>query len=102
MKNYIIKGDLKMNKNELISAVAESAELSKKDATAAVNATIDAISKAMAEGDKVQLIGFGTFETRERSAKMAKNPRTGESVEVPACKAPAFKAGKALKELVNK
>jgi DNA-binding protein HU-beta len=56
----------------------------------------------MAEGDKVQLIGFGTFETRERSAKTAKNPRTGETVEVPACKAPAFKAGKALKELVNK
>jgi DNA-binding protein HU-beta len=56
----------------------------------------------MAEGDKVQLIGFGTFETRERSAKTAKNPRTGEAVEVPACKAPAFKAGKALKELVNK
>jgi DNA-binding protein HU-beta len=91
-----------MNKNELISAVADAAELSKKDATAAVNATIDAISKAMAEGDKVQLIGFGTFETRERSAKTAKNPRTGETVEVPACKAPAFKAGKALKELVNK
>jgi DNA-binding protein HU-beta len=91
-----------MNKNELISAVSEATELSKKDATAAVNATIDAISKAMAEGDKVQLIGFGTFETRERSAKTAKNPRTGETVEVAACKAPAFKAGKALKELVNK
>jgi DNA-binding protein HU-beta len=91
-----------MNKNELISAVSDATELSKKDATAAVNATIDAISKAMAEGDKVQLIGFGTFETRERSAKTAKNPRTGETVEVPACKAPAFKAGKALKELVNK
>jgi DNA-binding protein HU-beta len=101
-KNYIIKGDFKMNKNELISAVSEATELSKKDATAAVNATFDAISKAMAEGDKVQLIGFGTFETRERSAKTAKNPRTGEAVEVPACKAPAFKAGKALKELVNK
>jgi DNA-binding protein HU-beta len=91
-----------MNKNELISAVSEATELSKKDATAAVNATLDAISNAMAEGDKVQLIGFGTFETRERSAKTAKNPRTGETVEVPACKAPAFKAGKALKELVNK
>lgn len=91
-----------MNKNELISAVAEAASLTKKDATAAVNATFDAITKAMAEGDKVQLIGFGTFETRERSAKTAKNPRTGEVVNVPACKAPAFKAGKALKETVNK
>lgn len=91
-----------MNKNELIAVVAENAELSKKDATKAVSATLDAIAKAMAEGDKVQLIGFGTFETRTRSAKTAKNPRTGETVNVPACKAPAFKAGKALKELVNK
>lgn len=91
-----------MNKNELISAVAESASLSKKDATAAVNATFDAITKAMADGDKVQLIGFGTFETRSRAAKTAKNPRTGETVKVAACKAPAFKAGKALKDTVNK
>ena len=91
-----------MNKNELIAAVAESASLTKKDATAAVNATFEEITNAMAKGDKVQLIGFGTFETRERAARTGKNPQTGKAIKIAACKAPAFKAGKALKETVNK
>lgn len=91
-----------MNKTELIQTVAEAAGLSKKDATAAVNATLDAISKALIDGDKVQLVGFGTFEVRERAARTGKNPATGESVEIAACKSPAFKAGKALKDSVNK
>lgn len=91
-----------MNKNELIAAVAEAAGVSKKDAAAVIGATFDKIAQAMAAGDKVQLIGFGTFETRERGARTGKNPRTGETVTIAACKAPAFKAGKALKDAVNK
>ncbi len=87
-----------MNKTELISSVAEAAGISKKDAAAAVEATFDSISKAMANGEKVQLIGFGTFEVRERAAREAKNPRTGEKLQIAACKVPAFKAGKALKD----
>ncbi|MGM9637696.1 MAG: HU family DNA-binding protein [Eubacteriales bacterium] len=91
-----------MNKTELIQTVAEASNLSKKDAAAAVNATLDAISKALTAGEKVQLVGFGTFETRERAARTGKNPATGEPVEIAACKTPAFKAGKALKDSVNK
>lgn len=91
-----------MNKTELIAAVAEKAGLSKKDAKAAVEATFEVIEKALVDGDKVQLIGFGTFEAREHAARMSKNPRTGEQVEISACKRPAFKAGKALKDAVNK
>ncbi|MGM9936104.1 MAG: HU family DNA-binding protein [Candidatus Ornithomonoglobus sp.] len=90
-----------MNKHELISAIAQNAELSKKDAENALAATINAISKALAEGDKVQLVGFGTFEIRERAARTGKNPRTGETIEIAASKVPAFKAGKALKDIVN-
>ncbi len=86
-----------MNKNELISAVAEKTGLSKKDSEKAINATLDAITAAVANGEKVQLIGFGTFELRERAEKQARNPRTGETMTVPACKAPAFKAGQAFK-----
>ena len=91
-----------MNKTELIDAVAKETGFKKKDAEAAVAATIAAIENALVAGEKVQLIGFGTFETRSRAAKTAKNPRTGETVKVAACKAPAFKAGKALKDTVNK
>lgn len=91
-----------MNKTELIAAVAEKAGLSKKDAGNAVQATLDAIEKSLKKGDKVQLIGFGTFETRKRAARNGKNPKTGAAVKIPACKAPAFKAGKALKDAVNK
>ena len=90
-----------MNKNELIAAVAEAAGVSKKDADAVVKATFEQIANAMVAGEKVQLIGFGTFETRERGARTGKNPRTGETVTIAACKAPAFKAGKALKDAVK-
>lgn len=91
-----------MNKNELIAAVAEATGVSKKDTDAVIKATFDKIAEAMVAGDKVQLIGFGTFETRERGERTGKNPRTGETVKIAACKAPAFKAGKALKDAVNK
>ena len=91
-----------MNKTELIAAVAQSAELTKKEAEAAVAAVTDTITKALCEGDKVQLVGFGTFEVRERGARTGKNPRTGEAIEIAASKVPSFKAGKALKEIVNK
>lgn len=91
-----------MNKTELIAAVAEQASLSKKDADKAVSAVIAAISNALAEGDKVQLVGFGTFEVRAREARIGKNPRTGEEIKIAASKVPAFKAGKPLKDAVNK
>lgn len=91
-----------MNKSELISSVAETAELSKKDATAAVEAVFGAIQETLSNGDKVQVIGFGTFEVRERAARKGRNPQTGEEIEIPASKVPAFKAGKALKDAVKK
>lgn len=91
-----------MNKTELINAVAASANVTKKDAEAVIKATFAEIEKALVAGDKVQVIGFGTFETRERAAREGKNPKTGEAVKIEACKAPAFKAGKALKDAVNK
>lgn len=90
-----------MNKHELISAIAQDAELTKKDAENALAAAVKAISNALAEGDKVQIVGFGTFEIRERAARTGKNPRTGEIIDIAASKVPAFKAGKALKDLVN-
>ena len=90
-----------MNKSELIAAVANEAELTKKQAEAAVNAVTAAITDALKDGDKVQLVGFGTFETRSRAARTGKNPRTGEKIEIAASKVPAFKAGKALKDIVN-
>ena len=89
-----------MNKTELIAAVAEKTDLSKKDADAAVSAVLGAITDALKAGDKIQLVGFGTFEVRNRAAKQGRNPRTGESMTVPASKVPAFKAGKALKDAV--
>lgn len=91
-----------MNKNELIVAVADATGVSKKDTDAVIKATFEKITAAMAAGDKVQLVGFGTFETRERGERTGLNPQTKETVTIPACKAPAFKAGKALKEAVNK
>lgn len=91
-----------MNKVEIISAVAEKSGLTKKDAEKAVGAVIDTITEALASGDKVQIVGFGTFDVRERAEKQARNPRTGEAMTVPASKLPAFKAGKALKEAVAK
>lgn len=90
-----------MNKTELISAVAENAGLSKKDATAAVSAVFEEITNALVKGDKVQLIGFGNFEVRERAARTGRNPLTGEELNIAASKVPAFKAGKALKDAVK-
>ena len=91
-----------MKKTELIAAVAEQSRLSKKDAEKALNATIDTIIKAVAEGDKIQLTGFGTFEQRQRNARTGCDPRTGNTIEIPASKVPAFKAGKGFKDIVNK
>ena len=90
-----------MNKTELVAAVAEQAGLSKKDAEAAVKAFTDGVSDALKKGDKIQLVGFGTFEVSERAAREGRNPKTGESMKIEACKTPKFKAGKALKDLVN-
>ncbi len=87
-----------MNKSELISKVAENTDLTKKDVTKAVEAVFEAISEALQSGDKVQLVGFGNFEVRERSARKGRNPQTGEEIEIAASKVPAFKAGKALKD----
>ncbi len=91
-----------MNKNELIAAVAEATTLTKKDAEAAVNATMDAITAAMAAGERVQLIGFGTFEAKARAARTGRNPKTMEEITIPASMNPTFKAGKALKDAVAK
>ena len=90
-----------MNKTELVAAVAEQAGLSKKDAEAAVKAFTDVVAEALKAGDKIQLVGFGTFEVSERSAREGRNPRTGETMTIEASKTPKFKAGKALKDLVN-
>ena len=90
-----------MNKTDLVSAVAEQAQISKKDADKAVSAVVETITDALKNGDKVQLVGFGTFEVRQREARKGKNPRTGEEINIPASKAPAFKAGKALKDAIN-
>ncbi|AJY77177.1 HU family DNA-binding protein [Paenibacillus beijingensis] len=90
-----------MNKADLITKVAEATELSKKDATKAVDAVFDAISDALQSGDKVQLVGFGNFEVRERQARKGRNPQTGEEIDIAASKMPAFKPGKSLKDLVS-
>ncbi|NNU92358.1 HU family DNA-binding protein [Geobacillus sp. NFOSA3] len=90
-----------MNKTDLINAVAETSGLSKKDATKAVDAVFESITEALRKGDKVQLIGFGNFEVRERAARKGRNPQTGEEMEIPASKVPAFKPGKALKDAVK-
>lgn len=90
-----------MNKTELIAAVAEKADLSKKNAEVAVAAVIDSIVESLKKGDKVSLLGFGTFEVRERAARTGKNPQTGEAIKIAATKAPAFKAGKAFKEAIK-
>ena len=93
--------NLIMNKTELVAAVAEQADLSKKDAEAAVKAFTDVVAEALKAGDKIQLVGFGTFEVSERAAREGRNPRTGETMTIEASKTPKFKAGKALKDLVN-
>ena len=91
-----------MNKTELIAAVAEKAELSKKDAEAAITATVEAITEALCKDEKVQLVGFGSFEVKKRAARIGRNPKTKESIEIPASVVPVFKAGKALKDSVSK
>ncbi len=91
-----------MNKAELINAVAEKAGLSKKDSEAAISATVDVIAASLEKGDKVQLVGFGAFEVKHRAAHMGRNPKTKESINIPASNVPVFKAGKALKDAVAK
>ncbi len=92
-----------MNKAELVASVAEKTGFTKKDAETAVNAFVASVEDALVKGEKVQLIGFGTFETRQRKARQGRNPRKpGETIEIAAAKAPVFKAGKALKDAVNK
>lgn len=90
-----------MNKTQLINAVAEKGKLSKKEAEGVLNAFVDVVTDALVKDEKVQLIGFGTFEVKKRSARTARNPRTGEEIAIAASKAPAFKAGKALKDKLN-
>ena len=90
-----------MNKTELIAAVAEKAEISKKDSEKALKAFIDVVTEQLKAGDKVQVVGFGTFEVSERAARDGRNPQTGETMKIEACKAPKFKAGKALKDAIN-
>ena len=91
-----------MNKAELIAAVAEKTNLSKKDSEAAVNAALDTITASLETGEKVQLVGFGSFEVKSRAARIGRNPKTKAVIEIPASKAPIFKAGKALKDIVGK
>lgn len=90
-----------MNKTELIAKIAEKGNMTKKDAEVALAAMTDVITEALVSGDKVQIVGFGTFEVRERAARMGRNPATNEEIEIPASKAPAFKAGQALKNALN-
>ena len=90
-----------MNKAELLTAMAEKAELSKKDSEKALKAFIDVVTEELVKGEKVQLVGFGTFEVSERPAREGRNPQTGAAMNIPASKAPKFKAGKALKDVVN-
>ena len=90
-----------MNKTELVAAMAEQTNLSKKDAEAALKAFIDVVSEELKKGEKVQLVGFGTFEVSERAAIEGRNPQTGETMEIKASKTPKFKAGKALKDMMN-
>ena len=91
-----------MNRSELIAKISEKSELSKKDSEKALSAVIDSIMEALVQGDKVQLVGFGTFEVRERQERAGRDPRSGEAITIPACNSPAFKAGKAFKDAVNK
>jgi len=91
-----------MNKSELIAAIAAKTGETKKDAEAALNAFVSVVTDTLVKGDKVQLVGFGSFEVRKRAARKGRNPQTKEEIKIPASKAPVFKAGKALKDLVNK
>ena len=90
-----------MNKTELVDAMAKKADVSKKDAEAVLNAFVETVEKTVKKGDKVQLIGFGTFESRKRAAREGRNPQTGKTIKIAASKVPAFKPGKAFKALVK-
>lgn len=90
-----------MNKTELVAAIAEKTELTKKDSEKALKAFIDVVSEQLKKGEKIQLVGFGTFEVTKRAARTGKNPQTGKTIKIAACKAPKFKAGKALKDMLN-
>ena len=90
-----------MNKTELITAIAESADISKKDSEKALKAFVDVVTEELKKCEKVQLVGFGTFEVSERAAREGRNPQTGKTMKLEACKAPKFKAGKALKDAIN-
>ena len=90
-----------MNKTELVSAIAAKTELSKKDSEKALKAFVDVVTEQLKAGDKIQLVGFGTFEVNKRAAREGRNPQTGKTMKIKACKAPKFKAGKALKDAVN-
>lgn len=99
----MLSGEVKeLNKTELIAKVAELTDLSKKDASKAVDAVFDAVSDALQSGDKVQLVGFGNFEVKSREARKGRNPQTGQEIDIPASKIPTFKAGKSLKDLCSK
>ena len=91
-----------MNKADLVAAIASKTESTKKDAEASLNAITEIITEALVKGDKVQLVGFGAFEVRKRAARKGRNPQTKEEIKIPASKSPVFKAGKALKDIVNK
>ncbi|WP_167955325.1 HU family DNA-binding protein [Anaerosporobacter faecicola] len=90
-----------MNKTELVAAIAEKTELSKKDSEKALKAFIDVVTEELTKGEKIQLVGFGTFEVSERAAREGRNPQTGETMKIAASKSPKFKAGKALKDVIN-
>ena len=96
-----MKGKYKMNRTELISAMSEKSELTKVDTEKALKAFIDTVTEELKNGGKVQLVGFGTFEVAERAERQGRNPKTGEAITIPASKSPKFKAGKALKDIVN-
>lgn len=100
--NIFIRRILSMNKTELVAAIADKTELSKKDSEKALKAFIDVVAEELQKGEKIQLVGFGTFEVAERAAREGRNPLTGEKMQISASKAPKFKAGKALKDAVNK
>lgn len=91
-----------MNKAELVMAIADKTQLTKKDAEAALAATIEAVTEALAQGERIQLVGFGSFEVKERAERIGRNPQTGAEVKIPASKSPVFKCSKALKDAVNK
>lgn len=91
-----------MNKSDLVSSIAEKAEISKKDAEIALTAFLESVEETLSQGEKVQLVGFGSFEARERAERKGRNPQTKEEITIPAARAPVFKAGKALKDTINK